>query len=741
MLKWLLILTFGFIVNLGSAQEKKASLNRLDSLLMDEPLKSKKEWEKLLSAASDTRKVRILCQLGHVCYSENPVEAVEYLYQAYALATRIQDNDGKALALLYIVYKSNKSRSRDQTIQLLVRADASLNSESKWTLKYRIWSYLAELYKHKKQYPLFLQYHRNIITELHDRDAYPFRIHSMVKICNQARLENDYKTELYYTRLMFRTGLNGDEMNRYTERPPFFQTIIERLGAFYNHHGMYREASGIYQRVLDTLAFMKIDPLLELYFKGKLHGWMGRNFHHWGRLDEALLHHDSAFWYFYKVYEQYPEISQNKKFPFKGEWSINVANQMEEKAGVLIRKGEFSQAKTYLENSIQIRRKNKDVLGIAMSMNHLGEILAQKGMFGQALVLYDSAIQIKTQFLEDFHGRTDSTEASYWNQIVVESQCDSYLKIAALFHQWGYTARTTEYVSKALVLARSVSYRKGQAESWIALGNVQMANSRNKEALQSYQEAERIYNAMWNRPGMAKVHECTGNYYSKRGDTRKALEHFLTAKSIYTEIDMPASIAELCYQTANLLIQTHQYHEAISDYSRAIHLADSLSLKTLQANCHLQLSTALALMHDTARAFIHQKAYSRLKDELFNDEISQRLAVLEIQNRISFQQERLKDLKTENEMNRIKNQRMRTLLLSLSAMIIVFIFITLLYIRLFRERAWHEHTRIQQKLLRSQMNPHFIYNSLGSIQNYILSGEPVIAAGYWPDFPNLSATY
>jgi len=71
--------------------------------------------------------------------------------------------------------------------------------------------------------------------------------------------------------------------------------------------------------------------------------------------------------------------------------------------------------------------------------------------------------------------------------------------------------------------------------------------------------------------------------------------------------------------------------------------------------------------------------------------------------------------------------------------ILFLIFIIILIIK-YRERKIIEKTQFQlleQKLLRSQMNPHFIFNSLSSIQSFIFENNPLEAGSYLSRFAEL----
>ncbi|HPE57799.1 MAG TPA: two-component regulator propeller domain-containing protein [Bacteroidales bacterium] len=74
-----------------------------------------------------------------------------------------------------------------------------------------------------------------------------------------------------------------------------------------------------------------------------------------------------------------------------------------------------------------------------------------------------------------------------------------------------------------------------------------------------------------------------------------------------------------------------------------------------------------------------------------------------------------------------------------AAILIMLIVLVYLWIK-YRERQIREQNQyliLEQKLLRSQMNPHFIFNSLSSIQSFIFENDPLAAGSYLSRFSEL----
>jgi LytS/YehU family sensor histidine kinase len=76
----------------------------------------------------------------------------------------------------------------------------------------------------------------------------------------------------------------------------------------------------------------------------------------------------------------------------------------------------------------------------------------------------------------------------------------------------------------------------------------------------------------------------------------------------------------------------------------------------------------------------------------------------------------------------------------MGALVLVIILMALLFIRQNKIRAEHKTVVLEQKLLRLQMNPHFIFNALSNILNFISRKDTTNAATYLTTFSSLLRT-
>ncbi|MFH2143171.1 MAG: histidine kinase [Bacteroidota bacterium] len=94
-------------------------------------------------------------------------------------------------------------------------------------------------------------------------------------------------------------------------------------------------------------------------------------------------------------------------------------------------------------------------------------------------------------------------------------------------------------------------------------------------------------------------------------------------------------------------------------------------------------------------------------------------------------------LQRENQIQQLENSNNRLLLIVLVIIISVIVFMGIILYRQNKLRTEQHVQSLQQKMLRLQMNPHFIFNAMGAILEYIYDKEPLKAGSYLSNFSRL----
>jgi len=133
-------------------------------------------------------------------------------------------------------------------------------------------------------------------------------------------------------------------------------------------------------------------------------------------------------------------------------------------------------------------------------------------------------------------------------------------------------------------------------------------------------------------------------------------------------------------------------------------------------------------------AFRWNDSIRELENMLRDADVRKEMATLETRYQTEKKEQQINLLTAENK---ITNQRIRLGWLFIGfLLVLVVLVLALLFFR--RKQAAFKQSELQQKLLRSQMNPHFIFNVMGSIQSYLYKNEAAKAADYLSRFAALS---
>jgi tetratricopeptide (TPR) repeat protein len=99
--------------------------------------------------------------------------------------------------------------------------------------------------------------------------------------------------------------------------------------------------------------------------------------------------------------------------------------------------------------------------------------------------------------------------------------------------------------------------------------------------------------------------------------------------------------------------------------------------------------------------------------------------------------QKIRTLSQNNELNQLRLSRTRLMFAGAGAAVVIISLFLLLFFQRKRLKAEQKSVAMEQRLLRAQMNPHFLFNSLASIQNYIINEKTDEASLYLSRFSQL----
>jgi tetratricopeptide (TPR) repeat protein len=178
-------------------------------------------------------------------------------------------------------------------------------------------------------------------------------------------------------------------------------------------------------------------------------------------------------------------------------------------------------------------------------------------------------------------------------------------------------------------------------------------------------------------------------------------------------------------------------HISIGPYPMFGKMVDFI-LAQQQRICMYDLCFKLAMAEgETSMAIDFLRLYYQHSDSLYSQQQSRQFELLMTEAEAEKTDQKIRSLAQENELNQLRAVRARFISAGIAAMVVIISLFVLLFFQRKRLKAEQKSISMEQRLLRAQMNPHFLFNSLASIQNYIINEESDKASIYLSRFSQL----
>jgi len=392
--------------------------------------------------------------------------------------------------------------------------------------------------------------------------------------------------------------------------------------------------------------------------------------------------------------------------------------------------GDYYRALELYNQAIGLADSKQDFQSLVALLNNRGNVFLKLGDLKAAINDYEQAIKNQTNVLQP--GQLSSLLLNLGN---VYLQTDQYQKAKTLYYQAKQEAQKTDNWQ---VVAR-------------AMLNLSLIFDQLKQSDSAYYYIEKAYNLPFTQNNTelnTTAANIFGSHLEKAGKLPEA-EIFLQKayhQAIYYKLMQEQAKATL--NLGNLYFKTNRFYKARQ------YLEESLKINQQTGNLDLQIKNLLllsTLSEETGNlnaALFYQKNYAVLYDSLFD--IKKQEQVSQVEGRLNL---RLKEGQLENQRLLIekKNKELYLQRARIVYLIVITALLLLLILILYNRKQIktsrnqlkleQEQLETEQRLLRAQMNPHFMFNALNSIQAFISENNSLQAEIFLSKFASLMRYY
>ncbi len=204
------------------------------------------------------------------------------------------------------------------------------------------------------------------------------------------------------------------------------------------------------------------------------------------------------------------------------------------------------------------------------------------------------------------------------------------------------------------------------------------------------------------------------------------------------------------YKIGNAYFENEEYDEAINYLEKSINTAYIKEDLVIEKDATRRLSEVYATVGDYTKALASYEDYVRLVDKSYTKKQQEIQQIKRFSKRIAENQNRIASLEKDKELldsrmilaykdkqlTQESNKRQKTIIYSLLAVMLSIALLVYYMYRNIRQQKLANNL-LALKSMRSQMNPHFIFNALNSVNSFIAVNDERSANRYLSEFSAL----
>ncbi len=386
---------------------------------------------------------------------------------------------------------------------------------------------------------------------------------------------------------------------------------------------------------------------------------------------------------------------------------------------------------SHYEKALEAHQKAYEISELAnntelevISLNMIGVIYRRMDIIKPALDYHKKALEIAN--------RVENPSKTLKASIAVSQ--NSMGNIYMTLKQFDLAIKEFE---KSLSIEKEFNNRLGLAINYQNLGYADEALGKLDLALKNYKRSLDYNNQIDSEVGRVICYNSIGQVYIKQKkytDAKIIIEEGLKkAINLNDQFYISSSYINLGWAQMEMGL----LKSAEENLKKGLTVAENYSLKSAIVEASSKLSELYTKTGNYKDAMFYYKNAIELEKTIFNERNMQYVSDIIIQYENEAKNNEIKALASENEIVKSKLERNQKIFWFTLLGLLVIAGLVIAFNRNQQLKQEKQILTLEQDMLRSQMNPHFIFNSLNSIKLYIINNEKENAVYYLNKFSKL----
>ncbi|MES2733758.1 MAG: histidine kinase [Bacteroidota bacterium] len=433
---------------------------------------------------------------------------------------------------------------------------------------------------------------------------------------------------------------------------------------------------------------------------------------------------------------------------------------------------EPKKALDYIAEALALSINENNARGEAQTYQTLGNINYEQGLFAKAVENYRKCMEgfsalgdasaryearRKLAAALEANGETANALAQ-WNEVLQEATTSARLEdkvqaktsIGRLYEKQGKEELALKSYKEVLKIEEKRGNDKGVISTNNSIGDIYLQQEKPQQARAYYDNSQSLASGMSDDNTLAKSNDMLGKVLrlEKRYDQELALRQQSIA--INLKSNNKTALNDEYLEVAHLYLEQKNAAAAIPYLQKSITLSGQLDKLDKKSEGYRSLSEAYVALGKVKDALKSYQTYVALVEGVYKKRETELAGLLQFKEELSERQKKIESLEKDRQLNaktiellrkdqKLREEGMQKQLILIYALVVglllVFVASYLLYKSAQKRRIANQLLAL--KSLRSQMNPHFIFNALNSVNSFISQNDERSANKYLSEFSRL----